>query len=123
MAFGYDRGYFTLPRLRLSLEQAAAKIAEEYAELDSVHVRPLETQRQIREIAKCHAFLIHRPDVGDAYDQEITGLTEWFDLASYIVSTPLSGDSSKKGGRRELFKDILECVHGLERRGLTVGHL
>ncbi|HUS58594.1 MAG TPA: helix-turn-helix transcriptional regulator [Planctomycetota bacterium] len=116
-ALGYDRGYFTAPRLRISAEQAAEKLAEKYGELEPVSVRPLRTQRQVRELAMCDGCLVHRPDIGRAYDDQVSNLSEWLDLASFILSNP---DPREKDRRRELYGSILTCVQGLEARGVSV---
>ena len=45
---GYERGYFTVPRSRLSLKEAADQLTKKYGELEAVKVGPLRTQRQLR---------------------------------------------------------------------------
>ena len=120
--FGYEAGYFTLPRFRLGTDEAAAKLADTYGHLEPVAVAPLKTHRAIREIALSDAYLFHRPDVPEAYDGAIANLGEWFDLASFVMSfseDELSSSSSKRG-RRNLYKDILASVQELEREGFTV---
>lgn len=49
---------------------------------------------------------------------DIAGLVEWFDLASFVLS-PIGGESSE-GRRRELYTDILKAVRELEKKGVTV---
>ena len=116
-ALGYERGYFTEPRVRVLPEEAARQIANQYGEMQPVKVKPLKTQRQVRDLANCESFLVYRPDVGSAYDGQIDTLTEWLDLASFILSNP---DPREKDRRRELYGSILSCVRELEARGVHV---
>jgi transcriptional regulator with XRE-family HTH domain len=116
-ALGYERDYFKAPRYRKSLEQAVADLAEQWQEIEPVSVSPLRTQRQVRVLAKTQALLIHRPGLGDAYNEQVAELTEWLDLASGFFSVP---DPMEKGRRRELYNDILACVLRLEERRVTV---
>lgn len=119
-AFGYEAGYFTAPRIPLPPEEAAASMVERFSNLELVSVSPLKSHRAIRDAARCHAYLIHRPDVPDTYDGDIESLREWLDLGSFVLSSVIDGGSSSKGRRRELYNSILDCVNELERRGLTV---
>jgi transcriptional regulator with XRE-family HTH domain len=118
--FGYEVGYFTKPRLRLGIDEAAAQLAATYGQLEPVAVAPLKTHRAIREIAQCHAYLFHRPDVPESYDGEIANLGEWFDLASFVLSFPEDRLSPSDRGRRDLYNDILASVRELEQKGFTV---
>ncbi len=117
--FGYEAGYFTKPRFRLGTDEAAAKLADTYGQLEPVAVAPLKTHRAIREIAQSDAYLFHRPDVPESYDGAIANLGEWFDMASFVMSFPEDGSSSK-WGRRDLYNDLLASVQELEREGFTV---
>jgi len=118
--FGYGAGYFTRPRLRLSLDEVAAQLDDTYGQMEPVAVAPLKTHRAIREIAQSDAFLFHRPDVAESYDDAIANLGEWFDLASFVMSFPKNRLSSSKRGRRDLYNDILASVQELERKGFTI---
>jgi transcriptional regulator with XRE-family HTH domain len=118
-AFGYDAGYFTAPRLPLGADEAAASLVDTYSHLEIVPVVPMTTHRAVRDAARCDAVLIHRPEVPEAYDDDIAGLQEWLDLASFILSD-IVGPPPSERGRRDLYNDILTCVGNLERRGLTV---
>lgn len=118
-AFGYEAGYFTAPRLPLDAEEAAASLVETYSHLEIVPVGPMTSHRAVRDAARCDAVLIHRPEVSDVYDDDIAGLQEWLDLASFILSDIADPPPSERG-RRDLYNDILACVGDLERRGLTV---
>jgi transcriptional regulator with XRE-family HTH domain len=75
-AFGYEAGYFTTPRLPLGAEEAAASLVETYSHLEIVPVGPMTTHRAVRDAARCNAVLIHRPEVPEAYDDDIAGLQE-----------------------------------------------
>jgi transcriptional regulator with XRE-family HTH domain len=119
-AFGYEPGYFTAPRRRKSAEDAMAEFVETWGNLEAVEVRALRTQPQVRNLAGCHAYLVHRPDVDHSYDPDIAALTEWLDLACFIIESPFEGEDSGEGGRRELYKSILACVRRIEQRGVTV---
>jgi len=118
-AFGYDAGYFTAPRLPLGADEAAASLVDTYSHLEIVPVVPMTTHRAVRDAARCDAVLIHRPEVPEAYNDDIAGLQEWLDLASFILSDIVEPPPSERG-RRDLYNDILTCVGNLERRGLTV---
>lgn len=119
-AFGYGVGYFTEPRLPLGADEVAAKLIETYDNLEAVPVTPMRTHRAVREAARCEAFLIHRPEVPDTYDADIENLTEWLDLASFVLSDFADGLPSSEHGRRDLYNDILSFIRELERRGLSV---
>lgn len=118
-ALGYQRGAFTTPRLPIGPEKAAEQMVETYGHLEPVAVAPMKTHKAIRDAARCQAYLIHRPEVPDAYDADIANLGEWLDLASFILSDTMEELPSERG-RRDLYNDILACVAELERRGLTV---
>jgi transcriptional regulator with XRE-family HTH domain len=117
-AFGYGPGRFTAPRRVKTQEEAYATLVTSWAHLEPVDVRPLRTQMQVRMLARCHAYLFHRPGVGEAYDDDIAILGEWLDLASYIINWPPG--NMAEGRRRKLYRDILDYVQQLERRAVTV---
>lgn len=117
---GYETGYFTKPRVRLSTDEALAGMNETYGNMEAVRVAPMRTHRAIRNAAHCQAFMIYRPDVPPAYDLDIETLGEWLDLASFVLSFPEREGLSSERGRRPLYDDIIGCVRNLERRGLTV---
>ncbi len=120
IALGYDKGYLTAPRLPLSEEEAMRQLVERYGEMDVVSVRPLRTQRQVRELAHCHAFLPHCLDTDEYLKDEIMGLVEWLDLASFLLSEDTVSEFKETGNRRKLYADILSYVRGMEKRGFTV---
>ncbi len=103
----------------LGAGEAAASLVDTYSHLEVVPVAPMTTHRAVRDAARCDAVLIHRPEVPEAYDDDIAGLQEWLDLASFILSDIAEPPPSERG-RRDLYNDILTCVGNLERRGLTV---
>jgi transcriptional regulator with XRE-family HTH domain len=117
---GREPGYFTAPRYRLGPEQAAASLVETFVEMEAVAVARMDTHRQVREAASCQAFLMHRPDVPEAYDADLANLTEWLDLASFILAKEFESASASERGRRDLYNDILGCIREIEKRGLTV---
>jgi transcriptional regulator with XRE-family HTH domain len=119
IALGYESGYLTSPRRAIPFEQASAEMSDTFGHLEAVAVSPMRSQRKIREAANCQAFLVHRPEVPEMFDDEIETLGEWLDLASFILSTP-SQEVSSQRGRRQLYNDILASVETLERSGFTV---
>ena len=50
----------------------------------------------------------------------LANLTEWLDLACFILSTKIERMSASERGRRDLYNDILGCIREIEKRGLTV---
>lgn len=74
---------------------------ETFGELGAVAVAPMNTHRQVREAASCDAFLMHRPDVPEMYRADLANLTEWLDLASFILPTEIARTSASKRGRRD----------------------
>jgi transcriptional regulator with XRE-family HTH domain len=120
VGLGYDKGYFTKPRVALSPGATAEKIEETWGNLIVVPVRRLSTQRAIRQLGRCHGFLLHRPGVVDAIDDLIQELAEWLDLASFILGSPDDLAPPTEGRRRELYADILDCVLRIEQHGLYV---
>jgi transcriptional regulator with XRE-family HTH domain len=119
VALGYGAGYFTAPRLPLPPDEAVGKLEETWENLVPVHVRRLSTQNAIRQLGNCHGFLLHRPGVDEAFDDLLAEFAEWLDLASYLIGCP-DWAGKTAGCRRELYKNILACVHRLERSGLNV---
>jgi transcriptional regulator with XRE-family HTH domain len=81
-AFGYDPGYFTAPRIPVPRDEAAASLVEQFSNLEVVPVAAMKTHRAVREAARCHAYLIHRPGVPAAYDADIEALQEWLDVGA-----------------------------------------
>jgi len=88
--------------------------------MEAVKVRSLRTHHQLRELTKCDAILIHRPEIGSAYDEQVEELKEWIDLTAFVLATEISGDDCGEGRRRELYNDVLACVQRIEKRGVTV---
>ncbi|MBM3563910.1 MAG: helix-turn-helix domain-containing protein [Alphaproteobacteria bacterium] len=117
---GYEPGYFTAPRLRIGTNEAIASFMDTFGNMEAVSVAPMRTHRAIREASQCQAFLIHRPDVPEAFDADLDNLCEWLDLASFVLSEADRKLPPAERGRRDLYEDILACVHELERRGLTI---
>ncbi|MGX1786978.1 helix-turn-helix domain-containing protein [Bosea sp. NPDC055332] len=118
-ALGYEPGAFSAPRLPIPREEAATQMVDQLGNLQQVEVRPFETHRQIRMIAATQACYIHRPEVGAAYDEQVAGLREWLDLASFALG-PAPVDGGEPIRRRALCDGILAAVADLRRRGVTV---
>lgn len=119
-ALGYEKGAFHTPRIPLGPEQAVEEMADTLGNLEQVAVAPLKTHRAVRQAMNCQAFLVHRPDVPDAYNQDIANLVEWLDFASFSLADELHGQGAELPARRKLYNDIIACVTDMERRGLTV---
>ena len=120
LGFGYEAGYFTKPRIRIPKNEAEASLMDTIGNLEPVPVAPMRTHRAIREVSRCQAYLIHRPDVPEAYDADIENLREWLDLACFVLSTAGESLPPEERGRRGLYDDILNCIRELGRRGLTI---
>ncbi|WP_156668197.1 hypothetical protein, partial [Rhizobium bangladeshense] len=86
LALGYEKRAFHAPRIPLGPELAAEEVADTLGNLEQVAVAPMKTHRAIREAMNCQAFLVHRPEVPDTYDQDITNLVEWLDFASFSLA-------------------------------------
>src|SRR5690606_8732861 len=84
-ALGEQLGGFTRPRARLNEEQAAALLEQRLGPLQPVSVPRRGTQAFVRQIAQCHVYLIHRPELGEGFDGQIETLAEWLDLAAFIL--------------------------------------
>jgi transcriptional regulator with XRE-family HTH domain len=119
LALGYEKGAFTAARIPIPREQAAAEFVEEMGNLEAVPVRPFLTHRQVRMVAGTQAFLIHRPELGPAYDADVEALTEWIDLVSWVMG-PHSIGGGEFNRRRDLCGNVLASVSELRRRGVTV---
>jgi transcriptional regulator with XRE-family HTH domain len=120
-ALGFDRGAFTTPRVRRSEEHVLNEMADEFRYLVSVPVKRLRTQAQVRDLAKCDSYCVHRPDLGSDYDGQIDNLLDWLDLTSVQLSDLDWVDTGTKlVQRRDRYANILAVVRELEERGTTV---
>ena len=119
-ALGYESGAFHAPRTPLGAEKASQEMIDTFGNVERVPVSAMKTQRAVREAISCQAFLVHRPEVPEVYDQDIANLIEWLDFASFSLSGDIQIEGEESPSRRKLYGDILACVAELERRGLTV---
>jgi transcriptional regulator with XRE-family HTH domain len=119
VALGYEHGYFTNPRCATPAQQAKAELHEALERLEVVSVAPFRLQKQVRSAAKCHAFLLHHPNLPAELEDNVRALGEWLDFASFFLS-PRSTSLASERGRRALYKSVLDCVSSLEKAGLTV---
>jgi hypothetical protein len=94
-------------------------VQEQRGPLEPVRVRPLRTQRQLKELAACETMLIHRPELGGRFDDQVDELREWLDLAAFALGVEARGSAAGET-RRCLCGDVLGCVQELERRGVAV---
>lgn len=118
-ALGREKGAFYTPRIPLGPEKAFEALVEAYGHMEEVAVAPMNTQRAIREAAKCAGILVHSPEVPEVYDDDISTLREWIDLASFVLCEEIEC-ADEEPSRRKLYNDILGYVTEMERRGLTV---
>ena len=117
-ALGYGAGYFTKPRCPLSEEEVAAGVRETFGEMMPVEVAPLRTERQIRLLIRCHAYLPHCAGVPAEFKADVDVLVEWLDLAAF-ATTDFDG-LPRERARRKLYGDVLGFVRDMEKRGLHV---
>jgi len=118
-ALGRERGAFYTPRIPLGPEKAFEALVEAYGHMEEVAVAPMNTHRAIREAAKCGGILVHSPEVPEVYDDDISTLREWIDLASFVLCEEIES-ADEEPSRRKLYNDILDFVAEMERKGLTV---
>ena len=117
-ALGYEAGYFTAPRAPLSEDELIASMKNTYGEMVPVEIAPLRTETQIRTLIRCHAYLPHCPDIPEGFEADVHGLVEWLDFAAF-ATTDFAG-LPRERARRKLYRDILDFVHDMEKRGLNV---
>ncbi len=118
-ALGHPPGYFTAPREPLSQDEVKRDFVERYGQLVPVEIHPLNTQRQVRKLANCHAYLPYRPTLDNTYDGDVANLLEWIDLAAFVLGR-VSETPDDKGQRRRLYRDVLGCVAEFNRKGIFV---
>lgn len=116
VALGEEPGYFWKPRMLMSPEEMEAESAK-LANTRPIRLEPFKRERQVRELARCHGFLVSRPYLGSEFDANINALVEWIDVTGMVLGDPHPGED---GSRRELYDTVLMAVETLERRGLTV---
>lgn len=119
MALGREKGALYTPRIPLDPDKALEAMVDTYGHMEEVAVAPMNTQRAIREAAKCDGILIHSPDVPEVYEGEISTLREWIDLASFILCDEIECADAEPS-RRKLYNDILGYIAEMERKGLNV---
>ena len=116
VALGEEPGYFWKPRKLKSPNEMGAWAAE-MANLQPIRLEPFKKERQVRELARCHGFLVSRPYLGSEFNADINALVEWIDVTGMVLGDPRPGED---GNRRDLYASVLKAVATLERRGLTV---
>lgn len=116
VALGEAPGYFWAPRA-LKTPAEMAQDAEQWSDVASVDVKPLRKENQVRELARCHGFVVNRPFLGPEFDDDIKCLIEWIDLTGFVLTSRHPDDED---GRRDLYRSVLDAVQVLERRGTTV---
>ena len=116
------------PRVPLTLEQLVRRLdesAEPFKGTTPVPVRPLRTQPQIAELARCHTYLIDGGELGDVWQNEIAALVEHLDFVAYVLETDEEESIIQTGRRhrikrRQLYKTVLDQVREIERRSNAV---
>ena len=116
VALGNEPGYFWKPRKALSPEEMKSEAAK-FANTRPIRLEPFKKERQVRELARCHGFVVSRPYLGSEFNADINALVEWIDVTAMVLGDPHPG---KDGSRRDLYASVLGSVETLERRGLTV---
>ena len=116
IALGEKPGYFWKPRRVMSPKKLEAEAAK-FANTRLIRLEPFKKERQVRELARCHGFLVSRPYLGPEFDADINVLVEWIEVTAMVLGDPRPGED---GGRRDLYSSVLNAVETLERRGLTV---
>ncbi|MCP4559542.1 MAG: hypothetical protein GY873_21970 [Bosea sp.] len=119
-AFGYAAGHYTTPRTTIPREEVEAEIKETYGNLVPVKVARFTGQVQVREASRCCAYLMHAPNLPDAYSADIENLREYLDLVSFCLAEQSDGTPMSDTARRPLYEHTLGAVRELERRGVTV---
>lgn len=119
-ALGYRPGEFAKPRLPLTREQVASSVTKTLADLVSVPVRRLRSQRAVRELLRCQSVIVHRPEVPKELDTEIKTLQDWLSVGSSLLSDPIDHEMEGVVRRRDLYRKILAQVADIERQGMTV---
>jgi transcriptional regulator with XRE-family HTH domain len=119
-ALGHEPGYLTSPRLPMGQHRTIARLVEIFGEIETVPVRRVSTESQIRQFAQCHGCLLHCPEVEKDYDPLISELREGLDLASFVIGCSDLFEQSRETRRREFYGHILGCVRRLEESGLNV---
>ncbi len=129
MALVQEPGAFTKPRVPLTLEEQERKLEEwldPFEDLTPVSVRPLRTQPQIAELARCKFRLIDDARLGDAYQDDIAALNETLDFLSFAFEVEKKESIHhftprwKPIKRRHIYTMVLDQVRGIERRGYAV---
>lgn len=119
-ALGYVSGHFTAPRCRIGAQESAKRLAKQFGEMEAVAVARMNTHRQVRAVAGCQAYLIHRPGVPEIYDADLTNLVDWLDLASSVLSDKIYKSPPAELKKHELYNDIVRCIREIEKHGFIV---
>ena len=121
-------GAFHKPRVPLTLEQLVRRLdesAEPFKGTTPIPVRPLRTQPQIAELARCDTHLIDGGELGDACEDKIAALGEHLDFVSFVLAfedkeSVILADHGHRIERRQLYETVLDQVREIERRSNAV---
>ena len=115
-------GSFTIPRVPIGAEAAWKKLEQNEAIFDGrieVPVRPLEGHRMVADLARADLYNVDASRLDRSSSKDVDTLKEWLDLASFIIESEASGSlidsGTKPVKRRDLYKDILNCVRNIEK--------
>ena len=123
VAVNQDEDAFTaerIPRSPDEVEQVLETWAAAYEGMTKVPVLHFTKQRQVRELSRCEAALVHTAHLCEDAQSLVEGLREWIDLAGFIRVTqePDSFIASEPfNSMREFNKDVLAAVREVERVG------
>jgi transcriptional regulator with XRE-family HTH domain len=116
IALGYQPGDFWKPRPLKSQDEVQEEAAQ-WANMRTIRLEPFKKEHQVRQLARCHGFVLSRPYLGPEFDDDLNNLVEWIDLTGMVLGDP---HPSEDVSRRELYASVLGAVDALERRGVTV---
>ena len=125
IAFGYQKGDFTEPRVPMSANEFNSALSRWLAPFEGrcwIDVEPIRKHRQIRNFADCHTYLIDGGRIDEKFSDDITQLWEWIDLVSFVRDDFIERGAREKRRveRRKLYNEVLAHIHEIERRAYSV---
>ena len=106
-------------RIPLSAEEVERSMAEDWPHRVVVEVATLTKERQLRELAQCHAVLKlgqgHSVEAAETLDQ----LAEWIELIAFVRNDDVVVPNEPKR-LRDLYRGAFECVERLRQQGMAL---